>query len=112
MSASAVLRPLTLAASLVAGARPALAQIPAAEYVARRDSLAARVGDGVVLAFGGRTPVSDFGPFFQNPVFHYLTNFDEPDAAFVMVVRGGKGASTLFLTPVGPRRAFYYGRRP
>jgi Xaa-Pro aminopeptidase len=88
------------------------AQIPSAEYAARRDSLAARIGDGVVVAFGGRTPISDFGPFYQLPAFHYLTNFDEPDAALVMVVRGGKGASTLFLTPIAPRTAFYYGRRP
>lgn len=88
------------------------AQIPAAEFAARRDSLAARVGDGVVVALGGRTPITDFGPFYQLPAFHYLTNFDEPDAAFVMVVRGGRAASTLFLTPIDPRRAFYYGRRP
>ncbi|MEO8333924.1 MAG: aminopeptidase P family protein, partial [bacterium] len=88
------------------------AQIPAGEYAARRDSLATRIGDGVVVAFGGRTPITDFGPFYQLPAFHYLTNFDEPDAALVMVVRGGKGASTLFLTPIAPRTAFYYGRRP
>ena len=88
------------------------AQIPASEYVARRDSLAARVGDGVVVGFGGRTPITDFGPFYQLPAFHYLTNFDEPDAAFVMVVRGGRGATTIFVTPSDPRRALYYGRRP
>jgi Xaa-Pro aminopeptidase len=99
-----------LAAAL--GAIPAAGQVPAAEYAARRDSLAARIGDGVLLAFGGRTPVTDFGPFYQSPAFHYLTAFDEPDAALVMVVRGGRAASTLFLTPVGPRKAFYYGRRP
>ena len=106
--------PLLLAALLVSliAANPALAQIPAGEYAARRDSLAARVHNGVVVAFGGRTPVSDFGPFHQLPSFHYLTNFHEPDAAFVMVVRDGRGTSTLFLTPIAPRRAFYYGRRP
>ena len=90
----------------------AAAQIPAAEYSARRDSLAARVKDGIVVAFGGRTPITDFGPFYQLPAFHYLTNFDEPDAALVMVVRGGRSTSTLFITPVAPRSAFYYGRRP
>jgi Xaa-Pro aminopeptidase len=88
------------------------AQIPATEYAARRDSLAARIKDGVVVAFGGRTPVTDFGPFYQLPAFHYLTNFDEPDAAFVMVARGGHAVSTIFMTPVEPRSAFYYGRRP
>ncbi len=88
------------------------AQIPASEFAARRDSLARRVGNGVVVAFGGRTLVNDFGTFFQLPSFHYLTNFDEPDAGFVMVVHDGKGASTIFVTPSDPRRAFYYGRRP
>jgi Xaa-Pro aminopeptidase len=85
---------------LLVAASPALAQIPATEYAARRDSLAARVRNGVVVAFGGRTPVTDFGPFYQLPAFHYLTNFHEPDAAFVMVVRDGRGTSTLFLTPI------------
>src|SRR5690348_12705232 len=49
--------------------------IPPSEYAARRDSLAARIGDGVVVALGGRTPVTDFGPFYQLPGFNYLTNF-------------------------------------
>ena len=100
--------------SLFALTVPALlgAQIPAAEYAARRDSLAARIRDGVVVAFGGRNPVSDYGPFFQLPAFHYLTNFDEPDAALVMVVRAGRPSTTMFITPVEPRSAFYYGRRP
>ena len=88
------------------------AQIPASEYAARRDSLASRITDGVVVAFGGRTPITDFGPFYQLPAFHYLTNFDEPDAAFVMLARGGHAVSTMFITPVEPRSAFYYGRRP
>ena len=88
------------------------AQIPAAEYAARRDSLAARIKDGVVVAFGGRTPITDFGPFYQLPAFHYLTGFDEPDAAFVMVARGGHATNTIFVTPVESRSAFYYGRRP
>jgi Xaa-Pro aminopeptidase len=98
--------PLLISAS-IAGA-----QIPASEYAARRDSLAARIGDGVVIGFGGRTPVSDFGPFYQLPAFHYLTNFDEADAAFIMVAHGGRGSTTIFVTPIDPRMAFYYGHRP
>ena len=114
-SLRARLAPFGIAALFALGQaapRPAGAQIPAAEFAGRRDSLAARIGDGVVVAFGGRTPTTDFGPFYQLPAFHYLSNFDEPDAAMVMVVRGGRGATTLFLTPVEPRSAFYYGRRP
>ncbi len=87
------------------------AQIPAAEFAARRDSLAARIDSGVVVAFGGRTLVQDFGTFFQLPTFHYITNFDEPDAAYVMVVRHKKGESQLFVSPINARTAFYYGRR-
>ncbi|MEP7002850.1 MAG: aminopeptidase P family protein, partial [bacterium] len=101
-----------LALSLLIIGQQLGAQIPAAEYAARRDSLAAHVKDGIVVAFGGRTPITDFGPFYQLPAFHYLTNFDEPDAALVMVVRGGRTTNTLFITPVAPRSAFYYGRRP
>jgi Xaa-Pro aminopeptidase len=88
------------------------AQIPEREYAARRDSLAKRVDSGAVIGFGGRMPITDFGPFHQLPAFHYLTNFDEPDAAFVMVVRHGVGSTTLFITPAEPRSAFYYGWRP
>ena len=103
---------LLVAALALATTVPAGAQITTAERAARRDSLAARVGSGVVLAFGGRTPVSDFGAFHQLPAFLYLTGYEEPDAAFVMVVRDGKGVGTLFTTPIDPRRAFYYGFRP
>jgi Xaa-Pro aminopeptidase len=88
------------------------AQIPQREFSARRDSLANRIDSGVVIAFGGRTPITDFGTFHQLPAFHYLTNFDEPDAALVMVVRHGTAASTLYITPADPRSAFYYGWRP
>ena len=97
--------------SLLFLAATAGAQIPQSEFAARRDSLAARIDSGVVVAFGGRTLVHDFTTFYQLPAFRYLTNFDEPDAAFVMVVRGKRGASTLFLSPINPRTAFYYGRR-
>jgi Xaa-Pro aminopeptidase len=90
----------------------AAAQIAPAEYQARRDSLAARIGDGVVLAFGGRTPVTDFGPFYQLPAFHYLTGYDYADATLIMVVRGGHAASTLFVNRSTPRRALYYGEEP
>ncbi len=104
---------LSLATLAVGAFSPNLqAQIPQSEYNARRDSLAAKLGDGVLIAHGGRNPVADFGPFFQLPDFRYLTNFNEPDAALVMVIRGGKAQSTLFITPAGARQAFYYGKRP
>lgn len=90
----------------------AAAQIGPAEYAARRAALAQRVDSGVVVAFGGRTPVSDFGPFFQLPAFRYLTGYGYPDAGLVMVVRGGKAMSTLFVSRTPARRALYYGSEP
>ena len=109
----ASLRSAARAALLTAAvAATATAQITPGEYAARRDSLAARIQNGVVVAFGGRTPVTDFGTFFQLPAFHYLTGFDQPDAAFVLVAHDGRPSATLFLTPIDPRMAFYYGRRP
>jgi Xaa-Pro aminopeptidase len=85
--------------------------IPASEFAARRAALAARIENGVVVAFGGRALVHDFGTFFQLPAFHYLTNYDEPDGAFVMVVRDKRAAGTLFITRMNARTAFYYGQR-
>ena len=96
----------------LAAAAPLAAQISSAEYAARRDSLAARIGEGVVVAFGGRTPVADFGPFYQLPAFRYLTGYEYADAALVMVVHQGRGSSTLFVTRSTPRRALYYGEEP
>ena len=108
------MKSLALLLVLLPAAAPAAtrAQIAPAEYAARRDSLARRIGDGVVVAFGARTPVTDFGPPTQLPAFHYLTGYDEPDAAFVMVVRQGVGTPVLFTMPIDPRTAMYYGRRP
>lgn len=106
---------LLLAAAITRGV-PVTAQITTPEYAARRDSLAARIDSGgkgaIVVVFGGRTPVTDFGPFFQIPAFHYLTGYDYADAALVMVVRAGRGQATLFVTRSTPRRSLYYGIEP
>lgn len=105
---------LLLAAALAAGSVPGplAAQISREEYAARRDSLAARVTYGVVIGFGGRTPVSDFGPFFQLPAFRYLTGYLYADAGFLMMVRWGKPSTTLFVNRSTPRRSLYYGEEP
>src|ERR1043166_8132212 len=91
---------------------PLRAQITSSEYAARRDSLAGRIGNGVVIAFGGGAPGSHFGPVFPGPAFRYLTGYEFADAALVMVVRGGRGTSTLYVTRSTPRRALYYGEEP
>ena len=99
---------LTCAAPLAAQSGPTVAP---SEVAARRAALAERIGDGVVVAFGGRALVHDFSTFYQLPAFRYLTELNEPDAALVMVVKAKVPQSTLFLTPLDARTAFYYGQR-
>ena len=96
---------------LLASVSPLTAQITPGEYAARRDALASRLGDGVVVAFGGREPVRNWPPFYQLPAFRYLTGFLEPDAAFVMATRGGNVTSTLFVARPNARTALYNGER-
>ena len=103
-------RSVILALALVPGALAAQT-IPVGEYAARRDSLAARIDSGIVVAYGGRTPVTS-SRFQQLPAFRYLTGFLEPDAAFVMVVRPGATSATLYTAPRDPRRALYDGFPP
>lgn len=98
---------------IVCLATPAAAQIPVAEYAARRDSLAARIGEGVLLAFGQREPVDEMGLFRQLPEFHYLTGFHEVDAALLMTVRNGKVADAMLYAPArDPRMQLYNGFLP
>lgn len=85
--------------------------IPAAEYSARRDSLAARLDSGVVVAFGAPEPTEIARPA-QLPAFRYLTGFLEPDAALVLVLRGGRASGTLYTQARDPRRALYDGVPP
>src|SRR5688572_19192508 len=102
-----------LALLAIAVTSPATAQIPAAEYAARRDSLAARIGDGFLLAFGQREPADEMGIFRQLPEFNYLTGFHEVDAALVMTVRNGRVTGAMLYAPArDPRMQLYNGFLP
>jgi Xaa-Pro aminopeptidase len=104
---------ILLVTILIAFASSASAQITTAEYAARRDSLAARIGNGVVIAFGAREPVDDMGLFRQLPAFHYLTGFQEVDAALLMTVRNGRVSEAMLYAPSrDPRMQLYHGFLP
>jgi len=95
-------------------ATPSLeAQVPSAEYATRRAELAERIQNGILLAFGSPEPEEDFLSFNQNSQFRYLTGFNEPAAALVMLVRNGKITSTpiLFVEPSDPAREVWTGHR-
>jgi Xaa-Pro aminopeptidase len=86
-------------------------EITPREYAQRRDSLAAHIDSGVVLAFGAPDP-TQIDKWRQLPAFRYLTGFLEPNAAFVLVKRGGKTEGTLFTATRDPRRMLYDGFPP
>ena len=91
----------------------ASSQITKPEYAARRDAFAQRIGNGVLIAFGQRAPVDDMGLFRQLPAFHYLTGFQEVDAAFLMTVRNGRVADAVLFAPArDPRMQLYEGFLP
>jgi Xaa-Pro aminopeptidase len=89
------------------------AQVPSSEYGARQANLAAKIQNGILLAFGSPEPEEDFISFNQNSQFRYLTGFNEPEAALVMMVRNGKVAGTplLFVQPSDPAREVWTGHR-
>jgi Xaa-Pro aminopeptidase len=86
-------------------------EIPSAEYAARRDSLAAHLDSGVVVAFGAPDPVS-IERWKQLPAFRYLTGFLEPNAALVLVKQGNSTHGLLFTASRDPRRVLYDGFPP
>jgi Xaa-Pro aminopeptidase len=87
------------------------AQIGQAEYRQRRDSVAANISDGVLLVVGAPEPTYDYLSFYQSSPFLYLTGFDEPDAAMVLVKSGGTVTSTMFVQPRDPTREVWTGSR-
>ena len=104
---------LSLPAPMGLGAQIAapVPNIAPEEYAARRDSLAAHLGNGVVLAFGAVSPRGEEPPH-QLPAFRWLTGFLEPDAALVLILQGGRAHGMLFTQPRDPRRALYDGFPP
>ncbi|MBA3340710.1 MAG: aminopeptidase P N-terminal domain-containing protein [Gemmatimonadaceae bacterium] len=99
---------------LLATVTPELAaQISATEYTARRTALAQGIPNGILVALGSPAPSEDFLWFYQNSPFKYLTGFDEPEAALVMVVRDGAiaGKPLIFVQPKDPSREVWEGTR-
>ena len=107
------LKALAFVLALAAWTTIVEAQIPSSEYAARRAALAQKLGSGILVALGNPEPEEDFLSFNQNSNFKYLTDFHEPDAALVMVIRNGAivGSPLLFVQPSDPAREVWTGRR-
>ncbi|MGH9771189.1 MAG: aminopeptidase P N-terminal domain-containing protein [Candidatus Acidiferrales bacterium] len=77
---------LLLAFSSVSCIAQARFRQPNAEYQARRAVLRNAI-DGPVVIFGytGHEDASEVAVFFQEPYFYYLTGYDEPGAALLLI---------------------------
>jgi Xaa-Pro aminopeptidase len=58
---------------------------PASVYHARRVALAAKLHGGVAVLFAAEEPVLDLMPYRQDEDFYYLTGWNEPGAAMMIV---------------------------
>jgi Xaa-Pro aminopeptidase len=89
---------------------------PIAEYQARRADLRAKL-DGPLLIFGytGHEDASEVAVFFQEPYFYYLSGFDEPGAALLIIPAGAGGRAVdgpreiLYLPPRDPAQEKWEG---
>lgn len=102
---------------------PALEKQPAGDYHSRRVALGNELHGGVAILFAAEEPVLDFDPYRQDSDFYYLTGWNEPGAALLIVGPAHEperpGASLnqraykeiLFLPTRFPRREQYTGAK-
>src|SRR5215469_6890799 len=73
----------------------ALDSVPKAEYRQRRVALANKLDGGVAVLFAAEEPVLDFMPYRQDEDFYYLTGWNEPGAALVIIGPGPQTTTRL-----------------
>jgi Xaa-Pro aminopeptidase len=95
----------------LSSATAAHGQISPAEYAARREALASRLGDGVFVARGASEPAVDYMAFYQSPGFFYLTGYKEAEASLLMQKKGTTVNWTLFVEAKNPAQEVWSGRR-
>src|SRR6185503_16580044 len=80
-------RALALACFMLVALSSALAleKQSAADYHARRVALGNELHGGVAILFAAEEPVLDFDPYRQDSDFYYLTGWNEPGAALLIV---------------------------
>ena len=104
------MRSLLLALLLHAPAARALDSVPTPEYRARRTALAAKLHNGVALLFAAEEPLLDFMPYRQDEDFYYLTGWNEPGAALLIIAAAPAipATDTLPATPAQPYRELLF----
>lgn len=83
----------------------------AADYHARRVALGTVLKGGVAILFSAPEPLLDFDPYRQDSDFYYLTGWNEPGAALMVVGQAGTQGyrEILFLPTRNPRMEKYTG---
>ncbi len=69
----------------LAPAARSLEKQPASAYHARRAALGTKLDGGIAVLFAAEEPVLDFMPYRQDSDFYYLTGWNEPGAALMVV---------------------------
>jgi Xaa-Pro aminopeptidase len=78
----------TLALAMIALAAPfahSLEKQPPSVYHARRVALSQKLHGGVAVLFAAEEPLLDFMPYRQDEDFYYMTGWNEPGAALLIV---------------------------
>lgn len=79
----------------------ALDSVPQPEYHQRRETLGASLKGGAALLFAGEEPQLDFMPYRQDEDFYYLTGWNEPGAA-LLIIGAGDGSVDRLGTQIPP----------
>lgn len=92
-----------------------MANIPPAEFAARRANVAAQLQDNsaaIIFSAQEQTRNNDCCyPFRQDSYFWYLTGFNEPDAALLVLKQQHETQFVIFLRPSDPLMETWNGRR-
>jgi len=76
---------IVIAAAITAPFAQCLEKQPTATYHGRRVALAQKLHGGVAILFAGEEPLLDFMPYRQDEDFYYLTGWNEPGAALLIL---------------------------
>ncbi|MGQ0287292.1 Xaa-Pro aminopeptidase [Pasteurellaceae bacterium 22721_9_1] len=92
-----------------------MANLPAQEFIERREKMYQQMQDNsvaVIFSAIEQTRNNDCCyPFRQDSYFWYLTGFNEPNAALVLIKKNGQNHTALFLLPSDPLMETWHGRR-
>lgn len=69
--------------------------VPKSEYRQRRMALAEKLKGGAAVLFAAEQPLVDFMPYRQDSDFYYLTGWNEPGAALLMIGAGPETTNRL-----------------